>query len=417
MKVALLTLGCRVNQAESSVIEGTFKENGVTIVSLKENPDYCIVNTCTVTAKSDYNSRQLIRRAARAGAQVIVTGCYSQIKPLEVLAISGVKEVVDINKKYDIVQTLTGKPTGFFSGNYSRSRPFLKVQDGCNFRCSYCSVPLARGKSRSIIIDEIIRRAKIIESKGYNELVLTGIHLGAYGHDLAERSNLNILIKSLLQQTKIFRIRLSSLEINEIDDELIELMQEHRVCEHLHVPLQSGSDEILKLMRRMYTVDYFKRVVDRVFSKVDNISIGTDVLVGFPEEDNEEFSETLAVVNDLPFSYLHIFPFSERPDTEAYKMNNKISKQILKKRIEKISQLNKEKKYVYMKKQINKTLNIIVEDKINETTVTGTSSNYLKIRAGLKRYRKGSVVRVRPTKIYNEILEGIVLISHNSLIL
>jgi threonylcarbamoyladenosine tRNA methylthiotransferase MtaB len=409
MKVALLTLGCRVNQSESSVIEGTFQENGVSIVSLKENPDYCIVNTCTVTAKSDYNSRQLIRRAARAGAQVIVTGCYSQMKPLEVLAISGVKEIVDINKKYDIVQTLTGKPTGFFSGNYSRSRPLLKVQDGCNFRCSYCSVPLARGKSRSIIIDEVIRRAKIIESKGYNELVLTGIHLGAYGHDLIERSNLNILIKSLLQQTKIYRIRLSSLEINEIDDELIELMQEQRVCEHFHVPLQSGSDKILKIMRRMYTVDNFKRVVDRIFSKVDNISIGTDVIVGFPEEDDEDFAETLSVVNDLPFSYLHIFPFSERPDTEAYKMNNRTTKHIIKKRIEKISHLNKAMKYAYMKKQINKTFDIIVEDKINENTVTGTSSNYLKIRAGLKRYMKGSIARVRLTKICNEILEGIVI--------
>lgn len=410
MKVSLITLGCRVNQSESSVIEGTLKENGVTIVGLKENPDFCIVNSCTVTSESDRNSRQMIRRAVRSGAEVIVTGCYAHLRPEEVKAISGVSKVVDNNSKYNIVNLITDKSTDLFFGNYSRSRPYLKVQDGCNFRCSYCSVPFARGRSRSIPVDEVIKRAEIIESRGYNEIVLTGIHLGTYGDDLAEKTNLNSLLKRILRETKIFRIRLSSLEINELDDELIELMQEDRVCKHLHLPLQSGSNKILKLMRRNYTREYFRKNIETVLSRVDNISIGTDVIVGFPEEGEEEFRDTYTLLNELPLSYLHIFPFSVRTETRASKMVNRPSHADVKSRIAKIRELNSLKKREYMSRQLYKRLDIIIEEKLEDNTIVGTSNNYMKISVTSNKHSRGSLVFVRPTRVMDEMLEGIVIL-------
>jgi threonylcarbamoyladenosine tRNA methylthiotransferase MtaB len=284
MKVTLLTLGCRVNQSESAVIEGSLQAAGATIVDLNDNPDFCIVNTCTVTAKSDYNSRQIIRRAAKTGARIIVTGCYSQLRPDVVGEIPGVVRVVGNEKKFEIPQLLSDEPTPLFFGSYRHSRPSLKVQDGCNFRCSYCAVPRARGNSRSVAAEEVVRRVREIVAGGYKELVLTGIHLGTYGHDLPEKITLNILIKKILQDTKIHRIRLSSLEVGEVDDELIEIFQDKRICKHLHVPLQSGSNRVLKLMKRTYNIGNYTSRIEAIISRTDNLSLGTDIIIGFPGE-------------------------------------------------------------------------------------------------------------------------------------
>src|SRR5574340_722443 len=211
MKATVLALGCRVNQSESAVIEGSLNENGLSIVNLNENPDVCIINTCTVTVKSDYQSRQLIRKAARSGAKVIVTGCYSSLRADEVKKMSGSIELVDNSGKYEIVSRLTGSGSDLVYSDVKRSRPHLKVQDGCNFRCAYCSVPLARGRSRSVPLEEALMRAQAIEAAGYNEIVLTGIHLGSYGQDFTERSNLKELIRLIIKHTDIKRIRLSSI--------------------------------------------------------------------------------------------------------------------------------------------------------------------------------------------------------------
>jgi len=408
MKVTLLTLGCRVNQSESSVLEGTLKENGISIVNLSEKPDFCIINTCTVTAKSDYNSRQLIRRAARSGAKVIVTGCYSELKPTEVRMIPGVSNLIENKRKYEIVKLITSEEPPLFFGNFRRSRPYLKVQDGCNFRCSYCSVPLARGRSRSISVEEAVRRAQFISERGYNEIVLTGVHLGTYGFDLDQKSNITDLIKKILTKTGIFRIRLSSLEINEVNDELIELLQEDRICKHLHLPLQSGSDKVLNAMKRRYTVEHFSRKLEAVWNKVKNISLGTDVIVGFPEEREEEFFETYNLLSDLPFSYLHIFPFSVRPGTEAAHMNVRTHQDVVKKRIEKLRALNAIKKERYMKAQIGRKLDVIIEEKFFPGTVCGTSGNYVKVAVSPEQVR-GSVVFVRPTRVAVEMLEGVAI--------
>lgn len=406
MKVAVLTLGCRVNQSESNVIEGTFRENGIRIVDLKGNPDYCIVNTCTVTAKSDYQSRQLIRRAARTGAKVIVTGCYSQLRPKEIEALSGVDRIVDMSEKDRIVRLISEKTSEIQYGMYSRSRPYLKVQDGCNYSCSYCAVPLARGRSRSIPEDEVIRRAKVIESRGYQEIVLTGIHLGSYGHDLPERAKLSHLIRRLIDETALPRIRLSSLEVNEIDDEILEMIRETRVCNHLHIPLQSGSEKILNLMRRHYKTKDFMKKIERISSKTKNIAIGTDVIIGFPEEGEKEFEETVRLVNDLPFSYLHLFPFSPRPDTDAYTMEERTSQREVTKRMKRMKDLDGIKRNQFIKSQVGKTLDIVTEEKIKENSFSGTSSNYLKIAVKVNGHRKGSIVFVRFAGVSEGMLMG-----------
>lgn len=407
MRVALLTLGCRVNQAESAVLEGTLKENGVTIVELKDNPDVCIVNTCAVTSKSDYNSRQMIRRAARTGSKVIVTGCYSQLKRHDVSAIPGVEGIVDNREKYEIAKMLTGKSADLSFSLSSRSRPHLKVQDGCNFRCSYCSVPQARGPSRSVDPEKVIERAQAIESRGYGEIVLTGVHLGTYGYDLDVRSSLTSLLKKLMVKTHCVRFRLSSLEIGEISDEILEIMQSGRICNHLHVPLQSGSTEILRLMRRRYTADFYKERMLLFSEKIDNLSIGTDVIVGFPGEGDEEFSQTVKLIRDIPFSYLHVFPYSRRPGTMAAGMKTNLSRKAAAGRVAILRDLGSDKKDAYMRLQVNRRLEVILEESRGENLVCGTSANYLKVLVPHQGHVKGSLVYVRPA----EVIEGMLRAS------
>ena len=409
MKVAVLTLGCRVNQSESSVIEGSLKENGVTIVDLRENPDFCVVNTCTVTAKSDYNSRQLIRRAAKAGAKVIVTGCYAHLKRNEVSDIPGVIELVDNTRKYDIVNLITGKESVLVFSNCNRSRPHLKVQDGCNFRCSYCSVPLARGLSKSVPLHEVLNRVRAIEDGGYNEIVITGIHLGSYGKDLADKTSLKQLIKYILRSSNIKRIRLSSLEINEVDDELIELMQDIRLCSHLHLPLQSASNTILKLMRRNYTSSEFSAKLQNIFSKVDNISVGSDIIVGFPGEGDNEFMDTYNFLKAFPFAYLHVFPFSVRPNTEACKMHDRVHNHLIKKRVDRLMELSRDKKRSYFQKQLHGVLDVIIEEKNDDDHSLGTSGNYIKISMPVDNAKKGSLVFVKILEAKDNLLEGFII--------
>ena len=409
MKVSVLTLGCRVNQSESAVIEGSLRENGLTIVDLKENPDICIINTCTVTAKSDFNSRQLIRRAARTGSKVIVTGCYSHLKKDEVRNITGVTEIVDNNRKYEIVNILTGSEKELVYSDSIRSRPHLKVQEGCNCTCSYCSVPLARGKSRSVPFKEVLKRAYQIEKAGYNELVITGVNLGSYGKDLPGKISIQQLIKKLLKVTLFKRIRLSSIEINEVDDELIELFQDSRLCKHIHLPLQSGSDKVLRSMRRNYTRDEFSSKIQRLSSRVDNISIGTDIIVGFPGEETDDFEITHNFLDSMPFSYLHIFPFSSRPNTVASKMTKRPDNNTIKRRIDILTNLNKNKKRSYFKKQLGRVVDVVIEEKDIGGATIGTSGNYIKIMMPHGNARKGSVVFTRLVSVLDHHIEGFII--------
>lgn len=359
-----------------------------------------------MTAKSDYQSRQLIRRGVRAGAKVIVTGCYSQIMPHEIRKMEGVMDIVDSNTKLSIINMLAAKPASITFNHSGRSRPYLKVQDGCNFSCTYCIVPKARGRSRSLLVSEAINRARMFDENGYDEIVLTGIHLGSYGHDLIPKTNLSYLVRKLLRETSIHRIRLSSLEINEVDDELIDLLQDKRLCKHLHIPLQSGDDTILRLMNRTYTSGRYVSVLEEIFKKVPDIAIGTDLIAGFPGEGETEFLNTRNFVDSLPITYMHIFPYSSRPGTPASQMSTHNTPYVKKERVNILRAININKKSAYMSLQIGKTLDVIVEGRCSDKTSVGTSSNYLKVTMPSNHCRKGAHMYVRISGIEGDALKG-----------
>jgi threonylcarbamoyladenosine tRNA methylthiotransferase MtaB len=407
MKFSILTLGCKVNQAESDVIEGNLIKSGYSVVPLSRKPDYCIVNTCSVTTKSDYQSRQLIRRAVRASANVIVTGCYAQLRPEDIRRINRDIHIVQNNIKYSIINIIDHEAREISLSYSSKSRPSIKVQDGCNYACSYCIVPKARGRAQSIqsgiVVDQILN----LEVQGYSEIVLTGIHLGSYGHDLNPKQKLSDLIETILNKTKIKRIRLSSIGVNEIDNRIAELLQETRICKHLHVPLQSGNDMILKRMNRLYDATSYLEKISTIIVKNPNIAIGTDVIVGFPGENDLAFLKTKDLIEEIPFSYLHIFPFSSRPGTAASRMIDQIEVAVKKKRHDVLNLLNNVKKTAYMSSQINKTLEIVVEDEDPDQGMVGTSSNYLKIRVRSKEYPRKSLVTVSIAGRAGDALMGV----------
>ena len=406
MKAAVLTLGCRVNQAESELIEGNLKSHGFSIAGLSEKPDYCIINTCSVTAKSDYQSRQLIRRAVRSGAKVIVTGCYSQLNAEDIAKIDSNIEIVDNSDKVNLINMLLSLTSCNNISYSSRSRPHIKIQDGCNYSCSYCIVPLARGKSRSVEPKTILGHIRGFVESGFQEVVLTGIHLGSYGYEFDPQLKLSKLIKTILKETNIHRIRLSSLEVKEVDNELIELMQSERICRHIHLPLQSGDDTILKLMNRTYSSKEFISTVEKILSRIPDICLGADVIVGFPGEGIIEFSNTKKLIEQLPVSYMHIFPFSPRPKTLAAQMENRVAESEKKSRFLELNELNQAKKISYLSSQIGRTLEIVVEDKHDDTSCLGTSSNYLKILTSACGASKKTCVNIRVTQADGFVLLG-----------
>lgn len=422
MKVSVLTLGCKVNQAESSAIEGGLEDSGHKIVDISEKPDVCIVNTCTVTSKSDYQSRQLIRRAGRAGARIFVTGCYSELNRESVRAMEGVAEVVDNNNKTAIVSKLTDSGIGsslYFPaqtsrcGSKPRSRLFIKIQDGCNYSCSYCAIQKARGLSRSVEPEIVVGHVKRAVESGYKEVVLTGIHLGAYGRDSGLKVKLSSLLATILKTTKICRIRLSSLGALEIDDGLIELFADQRICNHLHIPLQSGDDNILKAMNRPYNSQQFSFKIEEICKRVPNIAVGTDIIVGFPGEGEAEFQNTYKLLEVLPITYMHIFPFSPRPGTKALKMPDNTPFPAKKERARAMEALNKRKKMEYMTKQIGKTLEVLVEEICNDGVCCGTSDNYLKISMPSKTCSRGTLVKACIEGFRKGQLVGIPIMSGN----
>jgi threonylcarbamoyladenosine tRNA methylthiotransferase MtaB len=379
VKVAVLTLGCRVNQSESSQIEGCLRNQGFSVVSLSGNPDYCIINTCTVTAKSDYQSRQLIRRAVRSGAQVIVTGCYSQLRPEEILKIDTRIRIVKNADKLQDIKALFKIISGSDLSYSSRSRPLVKVQDGCNYSCSYCIVHRARGKSRSVAPHDIIRQIQTYAETGYKEVVLTGIHLGSYGQDLDPQLALSQLLSNILKDTNIHRIRLSSIEVGEVDDELIDLLRSERICRHIHLPLQSGDENILRLMNRTYTSRAYLSTVEKIFYHLPDICLGADVIVGFPGEGKDEFARTKAMLDSIPISYMHIFPYSPRPGTPASVMTGQIDEIEKKRRFAELDDLNGKKRKAYISSQIGRVLEVVVEERQRPDLCLGTSGNYLKV--------------------------------------
>lgn len=383
MKIAVLTLGCKTNQAESIHIEGSLNSSGHQIVDITEKPDICIINTCTVTSKSDYQSRQLIHKALKINSRVIVTGCYAELNYEQLRKIHGDIEIIKNEEKDNIINILRDNTLSNTLYNQhplalSRHRPIVKVQDGCNYSCSYCAIPLARGRSKSILSDKANREIKYYELLGYKEIVLTGIHLGTYGLDLKPKTSLSNLVKAILKNTKIQRIRLSSLEINEINEELLELITDSRICKHLHIPLQSGDNSILKLMNRTYSVSEYASGIEKVLRKMPDISIGTDVIVGFPGEGELEFNNTLRLIESIPFSYLHIFPYSKRPNTKAISLQGHIANFVKKERAAILRNIGLAKKQAYLIRHLNSILEVIIENKCKDGLI-GTAGNYIKV--------------------------------------
>lgn len=411
MKIAVVTLGCKTNQAESFQWENMLCTAGHQIVTVSDNPDLCIINTCTVTAKADYQSRQLIQRALRAHAKVIVTGCYAELNQTTLKALNKDIEIVRNGDKDTLLELLALEDSEKNSTplHYPRQRPIIKVQDGCNYSCSYCAITLARGRSRSVPAIEIVEEIKKYEAAGYREIILTGIHLGTYGLDLTPRVALASLVRSLLDATTSLRIRLSSLEIKEIDEELIDLLMNPRICNHLHIPLQSGDDTILKLMNRTYVSREFIKGVEKIVKTHPYIGLGSDIIVGFPGEGEMEFEHTVKLVEELPFSYIHVFPYSPRPHTKAASFPHQVDGLVKKKRVALLREAGERKKRAFLEKNIGNTTDVIIEE-LSDDGYIGTSSNYIRVHltgtgecGGLK---EGMLVNTRVTGIKNSMALG-----------
>ncbi len=412
MRVAITTLGCKVNQYESAAMGESLEKQGFRLVPFAEEADFYIINTCTVTARTDYQSRQLIRRAGKRNPQaaIIVTGCYAQTAPDVFTGMPGVTVVAGTLEKDRIAEIVGeiqqnsrfGKTSGPapsvqvgdvggdimewkvrpVSGFPGHTRAFLKIQDGCNAFCSYCIVPFARGRSRSISEEYVLKRIQALAGNGYREVVLTGIHLGVFGEDRQDGSSLAGILRHVEKHRIIERLRLSSLEPREITEEILGIMKgAHVVCPHLHIPLQSGDDGILSSMGRNYDAAFFRDLVAKVCASRPDMTVGMDVMVGFPGEDEKAFENTVALIESLPIAYLHVFPYSRRPGTAAARMGNQVREEDKKRRGQTLRQLGTMKRQAFLGKFIGSTLPVLIERRKDRASgyLKGFSHNYLPV--------------------------------------
>jgi threonylcarbamoyladenosine tRNA methylthiotransferase MtaB len=403
MRIAFTTFGCKINQYETDQMRQSLAGAGTAFVPFDGDADVYVINTCSVTSKSDYQCRQAIRAAVRRNpsSRVIVTGCYAETRPEEIRAIPGVTAVLGNKEKGSIVRYLPFP--GGEGTEYSlpvspdpgrRTRRVLKVQDGCDSNCSYCIIPRARGASRSIPREEIVAAFQRFVDEGVPEVVLSGIHIGRYGTDLAPRETLDGLPRELLSRRRKTRIRLSSIEPREVTSELIGFLS-RGLCRHLHIPLQSGDDEILRSMHRDYTAGFYRDLVTSIAHAVPGIAIGADVMVGFPGEEDRHFNNTLKLIDDLPLTHVHVFSYSARPGTPAASFRGQISEQAKKERNEAIRSLGLRKNIAFRRSFIGAYLEVVVEDRVIEKSYVGLTDNYLKVAVrGAGREHISSLVRV-----------------------
>ncbi len=388
MKVGICSLGCKVNIYESELVTNILKNNNYTVVDFEDKADIYIINTCSVTNESDKKSRKMINRAKKnnPAAIIIVMGCYSQVnaEDIDVDIVLGnkdkskiveiIEEYIKTKQKKKIIYDLTKvefekmEITNFDS----HTRAFVKIQDGCNAFCSYCIIPYVRGRVRSKDPEDVIKEVTTLVEKGYKEIVLTGIHTGRYGTDI--NTNLEELLNKLVNIPNIYRIRLSSIEINEITPGIKELLKENKVmAKHLHIPLQSGSNKILKLMNRRYNKEEFLSMVDNL-RDIPDISLTTDLIVGFPNEGEEEFNETIDTLKKIGFTKIHTFPYSKRKGTPAAIMDNQVSPEEKKKRVHRILDLSNKYEHNFYESKIGKIYDGVVEIHSNGTTIVHTSN-------------------------------------------
>ncbi len=403
------TLGCKVNQAETDMIAGELEQAGLRQVGLDQYPDWCILNTCTVTSQADKKVRQAIRKIKKtcSCSKLVVTGCFTELNR-DFLEKEGIPFIIGNRDKMAISSIIKkGKPEVSLTGG-AHTRPLIKVQDGCEQNCSYCIVPLVRGKYRSVDAEKVMSMVKQASAMGHGEIVLTGINLGKYGVDLGKNYDLANLIKHILKKTAVERIRLSSIEIGEVTDDLLGLMAAHnkRICSHLHIPLQSGSNKVLKSMGRPYSVGYFMRSIGKIKQTLPGVSITTDIMAGFPGESEKDFIQTLEVIREISFSKLHIFKYSVRGKTRAAGMGNHVPEVIKKARSKQLAQLAGQLRASYLNNNTGKVLNTVLEE-TEPGLCSGTSDNYIKVffkpARGLKR---GSIYNIFTENIYKNGLWG-----------
>lgn len=436
--VAVATLGCKVNQYESASFHSSFEEKGCTMVAANAPADIYVINTCAVTAKAAAQSRQLIRQAQRAnpGAKIVVTGCYAEVAPQKIREIETAPiTIVGNANKHQVVEAVLSESTSGqscrsqdekyfadiaaqkeisqlvvrrFSG---RTRAFLKVQDGCNNFCSYCIVPYARGRSRSLPPDKVIHQASRYAEEGHREIVLTGIHVGHYGLDLEPPGSLSELLPKICAATPDVRYRLSSLEPTEISRELLESMADvDNFMPHLHIPLQSGSDAILKKMNRRYTAGQFIEKIRGCHEMLPWAAIGVDILVGFPGEDEDDFLHTFDLITALPISYLHVFPYSKRPGTPAAKMKKQVPEKIKKERVAILRNLDHKKRAAFYQSRIGEVHPVLVEtEKSPGGLAKGFSDNYIPVRFKTSKNIANRVVPVRLERLEECFVMGSLL--------
>jgi threonylcarbamoyladenosine tRNA methylthiotransferase MtaB len=401
--VALTTLGCKVNQCESAFLEEKLSEAGFLLCSFAEKADLYCINTCAVTSRAAMQSRQLIRRAVRQNpkARVVVMGCYPQIAAEEIATIPGITHVLGTTEKLSLLDYLAPpeanappwihlkdarkapEPTPLvFSSFAHRTRAFLKIQDGCDAFCSYCVVPYARGRSRSISLQSILAQVQRFLDHNYQEIVLTGIHLGHWGLDLKPRQGLVDLLRAIFHQSPPARFRLSSLEPGEITPELLELVATTpELCPHLHIPLQSGDSSVLSRMNRHYHPNLYRELVLGAIHQMPDLAVGADVLVGFPGETDECFQNTYQLIESLPLAYLHIFPFSPRPTTPAAHMKEQVAPALIRQRCQSLRELDQKKRLTFLQRFLGKIRPVLVENRRDQASGMhcGFSDNYLPV--------------------------------------
>jgi len=403
MKVAFKTLGCKLNFSETSTISREFTKNGYQKVDFDEKSDIYVINTCSVTQNADKEFKYLVNKTKKnnPNAYVVAIGCYAQLKPREISLIDGVDLVLGADKKFDILNYLEFDKkisqnyhsceitnVDKFKPSYSfgdRSRSFLKIQDGCDYQCSYCTIPLARGKSRSPSVDSVIDSIKILIDKGVQEVVLTGVNIGDFGiteNVKSRKSNFFNLLNQISHISDLKRLRISSIEPNLLNNDIIDLVSDcEKILPHFHIPLQSGSDTILKLMKRRYLREVYETRFDYIKEKIPNACIGSDVIVGFPGEDDLEFTETYNFLKSIDISYLHVFSYSERSNTSSISINNKVSKSVKNKRSKILRELSNSKKLEFYKKNINNYHNVLFETENKNGYIYGYTENYVRVKS------------------------------------
>lgn len=428
-RVAFYTLGCKLNYAETSTLERQFNIKGFQVVPYDAESDVYVINTCSVTQDANRDCRKVVRRAQRRNpdAFIIVTGCYAQLEPEEIAAIKGVDLVLGASHKFDIFN-LAGsfqKPDSTiihhtdvnqavdFHHSFSssdRTRAFLKIQDGCDYKCAFCTIPLARGKSRSPSISQIVERAREVIKQGYKEVVLTGVNAGDFGKQNGE--SFFELIQKLDRLPGLKRIRISSIEPNLLSREIIEFTADSQTIQpHFHIPLQSGSNEILRLMKRRYDADLYRSRVDIIRNCLPDACIGADVITGHPGESDSHFHESLDFISSLDVSYLHVFTYSGRPHTEAFDMMDQVPKNIRKKRTFQLRKLSDQKRYDFDSRFIGYEKPVLLENDENDGWLHGWTDNYIRVAIQCDQSFVNHIVTCRlekrnPSEVVKGILSG-----------